>query len=146
MNQKLPASVGIASWLSNSSPHHVACLSLCLTLLSSPAEPLQARVSSPSGSLVWLSVSVWSDREQDHHPSVSLSKQHSHSSHACLQASLCNVTWIIVTQNSHRYLLLKFRNVTARDRIIILWPEDDIEYSGQDKSGRIFALLSYSGY
>lgn len=87
-----------------------------------------------------------SDSEQDPHPSASLIKQRSHSSNACLQASLFNVTLIIVTQNGHRYHFLKFRNVTARDRIASLWPEDYTDYSGQDKSGWIFALLPYSSY
>lgn len=130
LNQTPPASFRVASWLFDSSPPPVACLSVSFSTPLSSAQQLQARVTSPSGSFVWLSLSSWSDREQDHHPSVSLIRQHSHSSHACLQASLFNVTLIIVTQNGHRYLFLKFRKVTARDRITILWPQDYMDYSG----------------
>ena len=101
-------------------------------------------MTSPWGSFVLWSLTAWSDpSKQDPHPGASLIKQRSH---ACLQASLFNVTLIIMTQHGHGYHFLKFRNVTARDRIASLWPEDYMDYSGQDESGWVFALVPYSSY
>lgn len=129
---------------SDSSPPPVALEHLLVP--ASPAEQPQALVTSPWGSFVSWSLTARSDSEQDPHPGASLNKQRWHGSHACLQAPLFNVTLIIVTQNGHTYRFLKFRNVTARDRTASLWPEDCMDYPGQDKSGWIFALLPYSSY